>query len=318
MLPQHLQLSLSSSEKYLLDHIRTMRSQETTWYKVSRDYFNDVATECMSSTGFVVTPSERKTMLTWAYDIVDVCKIERNVAISAVSYLDRFLANNVDHCIRALSSRRDYQLCFIVCLIVALKNCAGMKVESEFVTNVLCHGLYHEKEILEMEMVVLKGLGWRLNGPTAIDFVHAFLRLLPNQDESKMKSLIKRAEHQVELAMGDFSISLQEPSSIACSSIVIAMNSLYGMCCSTVEVNSLDRFVWMKSIAMSAGLDIGGLMMRMTPSTHVGKSSASTVVSCSDSSVSTHESSPRTSFCGIDEFNDMYSTQRSYFTRNTQ
>ena len=304
MLPQHLQMSLSSSDEYLLDHIRTMRNQETTWYKVSRDYFHDVAAGCMSSTGYVVTSSERKTMLTWAYDIVDVCKIERNVAISAVSYLDRFLANNVDRCIGALSSRRDYQLCFIVCLIIALKNCAGMKVESEFVTNVLCHGLYHEQEILEMEMVVLKGLGWRLNGPTAIDFVHAFLRLLPNQDENTMKSLIKRAECQVELAMGDFSIALQEPSSIACSSIVIALSSLDRKCSSTVQVNSMDRFVWMRSIAMCAGLDIGGLMVRMAPNTHIEKSSASTVVSC-DSSVSTRESSPRISICGIDEFNDM-------------
>ncbi|KAL3765944.1 hypothetical protein ACHAWO_005893 [Cyclotella atomus] len=317
-LPQHLQLS---SNEYLLDHIITMRNQEKTSYKVSRDYFHDGVNGRMSSTGFMVSPSERKTMLSWAYDIVDVCKIERHVAITAVSYLDRFLADNVGSCAHALSSRRNYQLCFIVCLIIALKNCAGMKVESDFVTNVLCHGLYQEKEILDMEMIVLQGLGWLVNGPTAIDFVHAFLKLLPNQDDCQLKALVKTAEVQVELAMGDFSVAIQEPSSIACSSIILAMNSLGGKYYSGVEVNAVDRFVWMHSVAMSAGIDIERLMMKMAQSRLMD--SNSDLVTCSDSSESSEGSSPRTSVCGVDHFNASYSvdgsmTTYTYYSRNTQ
>lgn len=320
MLPQHLQLS--SSDEYLLDHIRNMRNQENTTYKVSRDYFRDGAGHMMSP---MVSPSERKTMLSWAYDIVDVCKIERQVAITAVSYLDRFLADNIGRCAKALSSRRNYQLCFIVCLIIALKNVAGMKVENEFVTNVLCHGLYQEQEILEMEMIVLQGLGWRLNGPTAIDFVHAFLKLLPNQDEYKLKALIKTAEVQVELAMGDFSLALQEPSSIACSSIVLAMNILREKYCGGIEVNSIDRFMWMQSVALAAGLDVERLMIRMVHGSHSG------YVSCDSSEASSHGSSPRTSICDVTCFNssDSFGSYGShsyngsvgtysYYSRNTQ
>ena len=304
MLPQHLQLS---SDEYLLDHIRFMRNQETTSsYRVSRDYFNDGACECVSSTRYTVTSSERKTMLSWAYDIVDVCKVERHVAITAVSYLDRFLANNIGQCAKALSSRRNYQLIFIVCLIIALKNCAGMKVESDFVTNVLCHGLYQEQEILEMEMVVLQGLGWRLNGPTAIDFVHAFLQLLPDQDNAKMEALIKTAEVQVELAMCDFSLALQEPSSIACSSIALAMNSADGKYCS--GIHAVDRFVWMQSVAMAAGLDVERLMMRMVQTRLIENTSdLGTISTCSDiSETSPERSSPRTSFCDINHFYGTY------------
>jgi hypothetical protein len=238
MSPQYPQLS---SNEYLLNHIVIMRNQEKTSYKVSRDYFNE-ARDCMTSTGFTVSPSERKALLCWAYGIVDMCVIERRVAIMAISYLDRFLADNIDRCAHALSSRRNFQLCFTVCLFIALKNCVGMKVEVDFVTDDLLHGMHKESQILEMEMAVLQGLNWRLNGPTAIDFVHAFLKLLPNQDDCKLKVLAKAAEVQVELAMGDFSISLQEPSSIACSSIILAMNS--GM-----KVNAVDQFVWMHAVA---------------------------------------------------------------------
>jgi hypothetical protein len=181
----------------------------------------------MTSTGCVVSPSERKELLYWAYKIVDICGMERRVAIMSVSYLDRFLADNISRCAHALSSRRNYQLCFTACLVIALKNCAGINVESDFVTNVLCHGLYQESDILEMEMTVLQGLSWRLNGPTAIDFVHAFLKLLTtNQDDCKLKALAEAAEVQVQLAMVDFYVALQDPSSIACSSIILAMNSV--------------------------------------------------------------------------------------------
>jgi hypothetical protein len=320
MLPQHLQLS--PNEEYLFDHIRMMRNQETGSYKVSRDYFRDEASSCLSSTGPVVSPSERKTMLSWAYDIVDVCKIERHVAITAVSYLDRFLADNIGRCSEALSSRRNYQLCFIVCLIIALKNCAGMKVESEFVTNVLCHGLYQEEEILQMEMIVLQGLGWRLNGPTAVDFVHAFLKLLPNQEDGVMETLTKTAEAKVELAMGDFSKALQEPSSIACTSIVLAMSSLDGKCYCGPEVSSLDRLVWMKFVALSASLDVGNVMVHMFQGRLIDD--ALTL----DGSESSEGSSPRTSICDPDYFNatqGYYSSPvgqsmstYSYYSRNTQ
>lgn len=299
-----------------------MRNQETASYKVSRDYFRDESSSSMSSTGNVVSPSERKTMLSWAYDIVDVCKIERHVAITAVSYLDRFLADNIPRCTEALSSRRNYQLCFIVCLIIALKNCAGMKVESEFVTNVLCHGLYQEEEILKMEMVILQGLGWRLNGPTAVDFVHAFLKLLPNQEDSVMDALTKIAEAKVELAMGDFSKALLEPSSIACTSILLAMSSLDEKCYYGQGVSSLDRLLWMKSVAVSASVDVGSVMVRMVQNRAI--EDALTL----DSSESSHGSSPRTSICDPDYFKttqgyynslvDQSMATYSYYSRNTQ
>jgi hypothetical protein len=48
------------------------------------------------------------------------------------------------------------------------------------------------------------------------------------QDDYKSKALAEAAEVQVQLAMVDFYVALQDPSSIACSSIILAMNSVSG------------------------------------------------------------------------------------------
>jgi len=170
-----------------------------------------------------------------------------------------------------------------------------MKVESEFVSKVLCHGLYEEEEILNMEMKVLKGLSWRLNGPSAIDFVHAFSQLLPNQDDFKMKALIKTAEVQVELAMMDYSLALQQPSSVAYSSILIAIDSLDRKHCGRVGVHSINRLVWIQSIAMTAGLNVEGLSIHFVHNKMVKTSPD--FAACDKSGTSSRGLSPRTSIC---------------------
>ncbi|KAL3777214.1 hypothetical protein HJC23_013759, partial [Cyclotella cryptica] len=237
----------------LLEQIHSMQKQESTAYKVSQDYFRDVVGRCMLNS-LMISPLERKVMLSWAYDIVDLCNIERHVAVTAITYLDRFIADNFNRCEKTSSPA---VLCFIGCLNIPLKNCAGMKVESEFVSNVLCRGLYEEEEILNMEMEVLQGLSWRLNRPTAIDF------LPPNQYDFKIKTLIRTAEVQVERAMLDYSLGLQEPSSVAYSPILIALDSIGQKYCGKEDFHSINKFLWMQSIAMTAGLNMDGVSIHI-------------------------------------------------------
>ncbi|KAL7475496.1 hypothetical protein ACHAW6_001411, partial [Cyclotella cf. meneghiniana] len=162
---------------------------------------------------------------------------------------DRFLSNSI--CRRAkaaLISRQEFQLCFITCLVIAIKNRGGMSVSSNFISKLLCHGLYSANEILQVELEILSGLSWKLNGPTATDFVHAFLQLMPHQKTEKvMESLIELAEAHVEIAMMDYVLALQEPSSIAYSSVLVAMDC---MGCSDVYIS-----VWMQSISILTGHD---------------------------------------------------------------
>jgi hypothetical protein len=230
----------SPSNPYLFEQACAMIMQEATTYKLSRDYFSDVGVE--------ISPSTREMMASWAFQIVDSCNLKREVAIKAIGYFDRFLSNSrCQSAGEALCDEYNFQLCFIACLFIAIKNCAGIIVELRFIKDVVCNGLYDAKELSEMEMNVLQGLEWRLNSPTAIDFVHAFVQMMPPQGKATLDAITRRAEALVEAAMMDYSLALQRPSLIAFSSILSA-TALFSYS------NPLDRTTWMQFIARVMGV----------------------------------------------------------------
>jgi hypothetical protein len=239
--------TMSSSSPYIVDHIRTMRQQEMTSYKLTKDYLQQDSND--STTSIKITAADRETMLTWAYGTVDGCNLDRHVAITAIAYLDRFLSNS--SCRRAksaLSSHHEYQLCFIACLVTSIKTRAGRNVGSKFISTHLCHELYTKEEVVQAEIEILNGLEWKLNGPTAIDFVHAFLELMPLQLEEEVSELlVEAAEAQVETALLNYAFTHQEPSSIAYSSILNAMQCL--------GCSSIHLIMWVQSISFYARLD---------------------------------------------------------------
>lgn len=232
----------SSSNPYLFEQVYLMIQKESTMYKLSRDYFRFAR----SDREVEISPCTRKAMITWAFQIVESCKLKREVAIKAIGYFDRFLSNSrCQSAEAALQAEYDFQLCFIACMFIAIKTCAGMRVDLNFLSEVVCQGLYDTKELSEMEMNVLKGLGWRLNGPTAMDFVHSFIQMMLPQEKSTLDAIITRkAEALVEAAVMDYSMALQQPSLIAVSSILVAADSL-----DVSYFNPLDKTKWMESIA---------------------------------------------------------------------
>jgi hypothetical protein len=68
-----------------------------------------------------------------------------------------------------------------------------------------CKSLYEEDEILTMKRNILQRLEWRLSGP---------------------RLLVEAAKTQVQNAVADYSIALQEPSSIAFTAILVSLNRL--------------------------------------------------------------------------------------------
>jgi hypothetical protein len=61
--------------------------------------------------------------------------------IKAIGYFNRFLSNSrcwfAD---AALRDKYDFQLCFIACVLIAIKTSAGMTVELDFVSKIVCQG----------------------------------------------------------------------------------------------------------------------------------------------------------------------------------
>jgi hypothetical protein len=220
-----------SSDPLLLEQVCAMLEKESTTYRVSRDYFRGVGDAGDSGAEVEVSPSMRAMMLSWGYQIADVCKLKRNVAICAMGYLDRFLSNTCSRHknLNALSNQYDFQLCFIACMLIAMKQYSGIKVELNFVSKVVCDGMYSVQKLSQMEMHVLQGLEWSLNGPSPIDFVHAFVQMLPFQEKRALDAmiLIRVSETLVEAAIMDYSLMLQSsPSSMAYASILAASECL--------------------------------------------------------------------------------------------
>lgn len=262
--PQHLHIPSTSSNPYFFDQLRLMRLQESTTYRISRDFLGD----------------PRKQMLSWAFQVVDSCKIDRQVAISAITYLDRFLAGcDCQSLEDVLSSKQDFQTCFVACLLIAIKNCAGMNVKMQSVSELFCpSGMYDEDKISRMEIKVLRGLSWKLNGPTAMDFVHAFLQMLPAQSACTIDLLTAAAKAQVENAMLDSRLALQEPSSIAYSSILFAIGCLDSKNYGRPVVHPYNRLEWMQSISIIASINTEDASIRYTRSILVENSSKAHVI----------------------------------------
>ena len=178
-----------------------------------------------------ITVKDRRMLCEWSYRIVELCQLDRQVAVVAIQYFDRFLATSSSstssqRATIALVSRREFQLASISCLIIALKNRAGMVVDSAFVSDILCQSMYTPQELYEMEIEILRALDWRLNGPTPHDFIHRFLELFPSTHSiDVVEEIMSHSERVSELAMLDYTLAVEgSPSTIALASIMGAIH----------------------------------------------------------------------------------------------
>ena len=253
-----------SSDPLLLKQVHAMLEQESTTYRVSRDYFRRVGDAGDWDAEVEVSPSTRAMMLSWGYQIAESCKLKRNVAIYAMGYMDRFLSNSCSPSAQTvLSNQYDFQLCFITCILIAMKNYSGLSVELDFASKIVCNGIYSVQELSAMEMHVLQGLEWRLNGPSPIDFVHAFVQMLPPQEKTVLDAMIRVSEALVEAAIMDYSLMLQSsPSSMAYASILAASE-----CLNFSYSNPLEWATWKQCIARITGLPEDNFTVQATKGT---------------------------------------------------
>jgi hypothetical protein len=104
--------------------------------------------------------------------------------------------------------------------MLAVKGRASMEVNPRFVAEIIGEGMYRPQELIDLELEVLRTLGWRLNGPTALDFIKQFMELLPaGHDEEVASSLYDSARKRVKMSLLDYQLALELPSSLALASI---------------------------------------------------------------------------------------------------
>eukprot|EP00804_Cyclotella_cryptica_P004276 CCRYP_013485-RA/>CCRYP_013485-RA protein AED:0.03 eAED:0.03 QI:201/1/1/1/1/1/2/145/298 len=226
--------------------IQVMKRQELTAYRTS-DYLDHST----------ATHHDRLSVCQWGFKIVDACGVDRNIAVIAITYLDRFLSCRGSRVVElCLSSQREFQLAFVACLVISLKGREGIKVAPDFVSETLCSGMYHPEEVIEMELQVLRSLGWLLNGPTPQDFIQSFMELLPcDACNDTAAEFYETAVTKSEMAMLDYSLAMESPSSVAIASVASSMSSL------DAETRCrLDASNWMSRIGFVMGIAMTNLL----------------------------------------------------------
>ncbi|BFZ14727.1 hypothetical protein BsWGS_17766 [Bradybaena similaris] len=189
-------------------------------------YFSDIygylrSTECASrpNKNYMahqtdVTTSMRNILIDWLVEVGEEYKLQRETLFLAVNYIDRFL--NVVGVFRP-----KLQLVGTASMYIAAKYEEIYPPDvAEFVY--ITDDSYNKQQIIKMETVILKMLGFKAAVPTINWFCERFIELLDLTDEAKCLSyfLIELSLIEVEEFL------VYRPSIIAASAIVIARSVL--------------------------------------------------------------------------------------------
>ena len=231
---------------YHIDHLQFMQAQEP-YYRIGADY--------LSSSSATITAADRRALSSWSYEIIEsLSNINSEVACIGMSYLDRFMATSSPRAKVALTTRHEYQLATVACTVIAIKNRGGIKhLGSDFIAEVVCHGLYTKDELDVMEMEVLQALSWRLSGPSPHEFIDALVGLLSaisedgSEDDDASSSLLltKHSKRQVDAAVLEYDLALQSSLALAYAAILTTLKTTSDL---VNRLCPMDLINWMSNI----------------------------------------------------------------------
>lgn len=170
----------------------------------------------------LVDVSCREKVCKWIFHIIDRAGMERETAIIAMNFLDRFMSTSGPAAKIARCNRRQYQLVSLTCLYIAVKITEPSVLDTDTVSD-LSKGAHSAEAIIACERHILASLKWRLNGPTPFQFVDYMLELLPDNTSSVHPNICDVARSQVEIAIQDYACVPLHRSTIAIAAI---LNSL--------------------------------------------------------------------------------------------
>ena len=206
---------MKDSLELILGQINVMRQQENSASYKCSDYL---------SRSQVIKPSHREALCKWGYQSIAACKdVSSSTAVVALTYFDRFLSSDSPAAQQALTDVQECQLAYVTSLIIALKKInPEFNVESYFITKVVTKNTYNADEINKMKFQILQSLGWKLNGPTSLDFVDYYLKVMPGVDGTRLESIQNLSKTLVKLDVTRYSTVMHLPSEIAFASVFCA------------------------------------------------------------------------------------------------
>lgn len=128
-------------------------------------------------------------MCSWYYEMSNFLKISPSTASRAMSYLDRFMSSDSSHAATARLLRDEYQLVALTALFIAIKLYDRLNIMPCHVSY-LSRGRYTSEEVIEMEIVMLKSLEWKVTGATKLDYSELMLDcILPKLTDADAETL---------------------------------------------------------------------------------------------------------------------------------
>lgn len=155
--------------------LRTMKSLENSVYKRPN-------AQCLPE---IFRGMWRKQIVEWMYILVKYCKLKHEATAAAVYYLDVAVWASSSSSSSLVKSPRDYQLCAMTSLHLALKvyDSPTVRVVKLSCLVKLGNGEFTEDDIIQKEQELLRALSWRINPPTANCFLQRYLELLQFSDD---------------------------------------------------------------------------------------------------------------------------------------
>ena len=170
----------------------------------------------------------RVKMTQWCFSVVDYAKFQRSTVSIAMSFLDRYLSSypKFPHAREAMQCRQAFQLACMSALFMAIKINETTDIDAR-AFSALSRGAFTAQDIVFMETRILQALGWRLNAPTAFDFLQHLVAILPSLQQQNvngisdtvLSNIVDLSVFQIDLAVGDYFFVTQKQSTIAIASL---------------------------------------------------------------------------------------------------
>jgi len=234
-----------------VDRVEAMLGLEKRSY-ICIDYLEHLSNTPNGARKSCSLDQHRQRICSWMYQLLDTCNINREIVYFSMNLLDRFLSNIISNCNRLecdvdnYIGGSQYELASLTALYIAMK-LNGSQSQPVRISRfeMLSRRKFTAGDICEMEMKMLTVLSWHVFPPSPAEYVENFISVLCYY-HSKFQDRPSPAFEQLdpifdkmldisvfltELAVCDYFFVTEKASTIAFSSMLIAMERFQDCVC---------------------------------------------------------------------------------------
>jgi len=179
----------------------------------------------------------RSIMCEWGYQLIDFFEADREVVAVAFSYLDRLLEHFV-------CNKKVFRLATVTSIYLAVNLICCKELPIKNLVD-LCQYEFHVQNFIDMKLIILRTLSWKLHPPTSKSFLdHLSLFLLPDVKLSAKEKMMQRSSFLVELSISDSLFIGKKSSHIALAAMLNAVEEL-----SNDEFDEISRSVFIHHLS---------------------------------------------------------------------